>query len=260
MSGTHVIDLAPYYGFFFVFTRLAGFFAWMPGIGDNRISMKARLMFALLTSVLIFLSVQSYLPSTPLDSTAFNMAITAEFILGVFAAFTVRILIAALDMAGTLVGFNMGLANAFAQSVATAQQSGIIAVFITFVGLMTMFALNLDHQLIALMLQSFQIFPAGQLFDAGVFNGDFSHMLVNFLQASFLMALQIAAPVTILGLLMMIGAGIVNRLMPALQVFFILQPLQILLGFAIILLSLGVMMDFFIGDMAEKLKSLWNQA
>lgn len=260
MSGIHVIDLAPYYGFFFVFTRFAGFFAWMPGIGDNRISMKARLMFSLLVSAVSYLSVQDYLPKAPLDSTAFNLAIVAEFVLGLFAAFIVRMLIAALDMAGTMVGFNMGLANAFAQSLATAQQSGIIAVFISFVGLMMMFAVNLDHQLIALMLQSFQIFPPGQLFDLGVLNGDFSHMLVNFLQASFLLALQIAAPVTILGLLMMVGVGIVNRLMPALQVFFILQPLQILLGFAIMLLSLGVMIHFFISDLAEKFKFIWNQA
>ena len=50
------------------------------------------------------------------------------------------------------------------------------------------------------------------------------------------------------GLLFNLGLGILSRLMPQMQVFFVGIPLSILLGFLILLLVIGAMMATFLGS------------
>ena len=58
------------------------------------------------------------------------------------------------------------------------------------------------------------------------------------------------------GLLFNLGLGVLSRLMPQMQVFFVGMPLSILIGFLILLLVLGAMMMIFLGSMESVLRQL----
>ena len=62
---------------------------------------------------------------------------------------------------------------------------------------------------------------------------------------AFIVALQVAAPVIVVGLMFYLGLGLVARLMPAVQVFFIALPLQVLLGFWITMVALSATMLWY---------------
>ena len=64
---------------------------------------------------------------------------------------------------------------------------------------------------------------------------------------SFRIGIQLAAPFLVFGLLFNLGLGVLSRLMPQMQVFFIGMPLSILLGFLLLVLVIGVMMGTFTG-------------
>jgi flagellar biosynthetic protein FliR len=63
---------------------------------------------------------------------------------------------------------------------------------------------------------------------------------------AFRVGLQLSAPFLVFGLLFNIGLGVLSRLMPQMQVFFIAMPLSILVGLLFLLLVLGSMMGLFL--------------
>ena len=68
---------------------------------------------------------------------------------------------------------------------------------------------------------------------------------------AFRVGFQIAAPVLVTGFLLYLGAGLLNRLMPRMMVFFVIMPVQVTLGFAVLLLSMGAGLMWFMTFMDE---------
>jgi flagellar biosynthetic protein FliR len=72
----------------------------------------------------------------------------------------------------------------------------------------------------------------------------------------FALAVQIAAPFIAFGILFNLGLGVLSRLMPQLQVFFLAMPATILIGMLLLLVALGVMMGVFLEVLAQFLAEL----
>lgn len=259
MEGLQTFYLQDYYGYLLVMTRFGGFFAFAPIFSEQRINVRLRLLLTLLMTAIVAPAVSQYLPkSFPDQSLVFDLMLMGELLVGVFAALIGRVLMASLDVAGSLIGFQMSLANAFTNSPATAQQAGLPAAFISMIAILLIFVTGFHQVMIQMIVQSYALFQPGNFESFTTLSGDMAQTFTRFLSASFLLGLQVAAPVTILGLVMFSAAAIVNRLMPQIQVFFILQPLQILLGFMVLVFSLTIVLSFFIQDFASKYQSLWN--
>lgn len=253
------IYLQDIYTFLIVMARFGGFFAFAPIFSESRINVRLRLMIALFFTLVITPAVTAYLPENlPATSGLFNIMIAGEILVGLFAGLIGRLLLMALDVAGSLIGFQMSLANAFTQSAATSQQSSLPAAFLTVMAVVLIFSTGFHHVMIKMIMESYALFPPGQFPPFSEMSSDMAQIFTKFLSASFLLGLQVAAPVIILGLIMFFAAGIMNRLMPQIQVFFILQPLQILLGMITLTLSLVIIMGYYIRDFVDKYSSLWN--
>ena len=259
MDNNYTFYLQDFYSYVVVFVRFAGFFSFAPIFSENRVNMQIRLLLTLFTTIIITPSVSQYLPREfPQNAIEFDLIIITELFLGIFAGLIGRILMAALDVAGALIGFQMSLANAFAQSAATSQQVGLPAVYISMIAVLLIFITDFHHVMIKLIIESYSIFQPGSISDITTLTGDMAQTITKYMSASFLLGLQIGAPVTIMGLLMFAAAGIVNRLVPQIQVFFILQPLQIMLGFIVLTMSIGLLMSYFIRDFSLKYQAIWN--
>lgn len=69
--------------------------------------------------------------------------------------------------------------------------------------------------------------------------GDAAEWAIGLFSGAFLLAVQIAAPLIAFGLVFYLGLGVLSRLMPQAQIFFIAMPANILFGFTILALTLG---------------------
>lgn len=259
VSGSHTIYLKDFYGYILVFMRFGGLLAYMPGIGDHTVSPRLRMLLALGLCVILTPVVQPHLPSMPQAVSDNSLLLIFEFLLGIFAALMARVLLAALDVAGATIATNMGIVNSFVPSLASAQQGGIASVFFTLLGTLMIFETDMHYRMISMMVDTYEIFKPGDMAFISTMITDLSQTVLNFVRAAFVLALQLAAPVIILNLLMLFGMGMINRLMPSIQIFFIMQPLQSILGFLLLVLGIGVMMNHFITQFADMYQSLWNR-
>ncbi len=73
---------------------------------------------------------------------------------------------------------------------------------------------------------------------------------------AFKIGIQLSAPFIVFGLLFNLGLGVLSRLMPQMQVFFIGLPASIIGGFLILLLVIGSMMAVFLGALEGTLRQL----
>jgi flagellar biosynthetic protein FliR len=86
--------------------------------------------------------------------------------------------------------------------------------------------------------------------------GDVAALVARTTTAAFRVGVQLAGPFLVFGLLFNVALGVLSRLMPQMQVFFVAMPLSILIGFLILILVVGTMMGTFLGYVESVLRQL----
>lgn len=239
-----------------VFARMGAALTIMPPIGEQTISQRVRLLLALMLTVVIKPLVSDVLPPIPGGVLALLLLIAGEIFIGVYFGLLARIIVLALVTAGTIAAFMSSLANAMVNDPVSGQQSAAMASFLLLTGLTLLFATEAHHMLFRGLVDSYSLFIPGQLPPLG----DFTEVIVRLVSSSFLIGFQLAAPFVVVSIVMFISMGFIARMIPSIQVFFIVLPLQILASLAILGITLSGLMLFFLhkfeGEMARYLVPL----
>lgn len=242
------------FAFMLILARIAGMVMLMPGFGEMGIPTWVKLALAVAISAVLFPLVRNSLPGMPALPVGLALAVATEAMIGIFIGGMARLMLGALHVAGTIIAFQTGLAAAQGFDPSQQSQSAIIATFMTLVGVNLIFATNLDHMLVKAMLDSYSIFSPGNLPPVA----QFSMIAIDTVSRSFLLGIQISSPFLVFGLVFNIGLGLIARLMPQFQVFFIAAPAQILLGFAIFAAILSSAMMWFLEHFQSGLSPFLN--
>ncbi|MCS6758156.1 MAG: flagellar biosynthetic protein FliR [Candidatus Devosia euplotis] len=146
----------------------------------------------------------------------------------------------ATQVAGAIIAFQAGLSSAMA---ADPTQTGVQgAVFGSFLGMVLIFAADLHHMALAATYDSYMVFPL----DAPMMFEDAAQLALRTVASAFSIGIQMSAPFIVSGLAFSLGASILARLMPAMQVFFVLMPANILVGLTLFGLLLTMMMGWYL--------------
>jgi flagellar biosynthetic protein FliR len=160
-----------------------------------------------------------------------------------------RLMISALEVGGMVVAHQMGLANAFALNPSMATQGSIPGAVLGMAGVMLIFATDMHHLLLRSLVQTYALFPAGSPPPVG----DMAQTITRFAANSFLVGAELAAPFVVVGLVLFTGIGLLGRLMPQIQFFMIMTPLQIGLGLLLFAATLSGVMLFWLGSFESNL-------
>ena len=148
---------------------------------------------------------------------------------------------------GLLVGVGIGLLQAltqiqeatlgFAQTANPTQAapSTTLGTFLGLLGIVLVMATNMHHLFLSAIVRSYSIFP----FTRPMPLADANALAIQTVSRSFALGLQLAAPVVAFSLIFNVATGLVGRVMPQFQIFFVSSPLMILLGLSLFALSLG---------------------
>ena len=109
-------------------------------------------------------------------------------------------------------------------------------------GITLFFATDMHHLVIAALNDSYTLFEPGEV----PATGDVAALITKTVSGAFRIGIQLSAPFLAFGLLFNLGLGVLSRLMPQMQVFFIALPLSIMIGFLFLMLVLGAMMGLFL--------------
>jgi flagellar biosynthetic protein FliR len=238
--------------FILAFARIGTMVMLLPGIGELMVPARVRLTIALvLTAVLLPLHRSAY----AVDLNALGPVIVLlfqELMVGAVLGLTARLAISALQVTGSVVALQMGLGFVTSVDPTQNQQGVLVGNFLSLLGVTLIFATNLHHLVIAALNDSYTIFHPGEL----PITGDVAQLVTRIIATSFKVGIQLAAPFLVFGLLFNLGLGVLSRLMPQMQVFFIGVPLSIMLGLLLLLLVIGAMMGIFVGYMQDVLGQL----
>ncbi len=219
-----------------VFARLGAIIMLIPGLGEGFIPPRIRLSFALALSLMMFPLVAASAPPIPGDAGGLGLAVIKEVLIGLMIGGVLRLFMTSLAAAGEIVSLATTLSFAQTTNPTQAQPTTTLGTFLGLMGIVLIFATNLHHLFIGAIVSSFQIFP----FSRDVPVADAGQLAVQTLSRSFGLGLQLAAPVVVFSLIFNIATGLVGRVMPQFQVFFVATPLIVLMGLSVFALSLGV--------------------
>jgi len=237
--------------FVLAFARIGAMVMLLPGLGEQNIPVRVKLSIALLLTLIILpLHRQAY--QVDLQSMAALMVLMVhEIVIGIVLGATARVTLSALQVAGSVIAQQMGLG--FVQSVdpTQGQQGVLIGNFLTMLGVTLLFTTDSHHLVIAALNDSYQVFAPGEIMPSG----DVAALATRAFTAAFRIGLQLSAPFLVFGLVFNIGLGVLARLMPQMQVYFVGVPLSIFAGFLIfgivIVAMMGTFLDYFIGVMHQ---------
>lgn len=236
-----------------IFARLGTLFLLMPGIGDQMVPVRARLVLALATLLIVYPTLSGALPPVPQSAVEMLGLVLVEILIGLGIGLAVRFVLSVMQVAGTTIAFQMGLGFALNVDPSQGTQGVLLGNFLGLLGVTLILISDLHHLALAGIVQSYDIFAVG----AAVPIGDFTQFALMSAAKAFEVAIQISAPFMVFGLIFYLGLGILSRLMPQLQIFMIAMPINILGGFILLAAMLTALMTLYIDHVREVLMVLF---
>jgi flagellar biosynthetic protein FliR len=235
-----------------IFARAGSALMLLPGFGDLYVPQRYRLLLALVFSALLAPALGDRLPSLPESPALLALIVGGEVGIGLFFGSVARILLGALETAGMIISYQVGLSAAQIFNPTAAVQTAVFGAFLTVLGVLVIFLTDTHHLLLRALVGSYGLFPAGQ-FPAVE---DLSNAMARIVGTSFELAAELAAPFIVLGIIFYVALGLLARLMPQLQIFFVALPVQILGGLAVLALTLYAVLDWFLGAFTQNLGAI----
>ena len=219
-----------------IFARMGALVMLMPAIGETFVPVRIRLAFSLALALVLFPVVGVSVPALPATVSGVAGAVIKETAIGLMIGAILRFFMSSLAAAGEVVSIQTTLGFAQTANPTQAAPSATLSTFLGLLGLVLIMATNLHHLFLAAIVKSYTLFP----FTRELPLSDANALAVQTVGRSFALGLQLAAPVVAFSLIFNIASGLVGRVMPQFQIYFVSAPLMILVGLSIFALSLGV--------------------
>ena len=232
--------------FLFPFARIAAWLFFDPLMGNRAAPMSTRLAVALVLTV----AVAPILPNPQqlqLMSGDGLLVLLQQIAVGAALGFCLRIVFAAVEFAGQIMGLQMGLSFATLFDPINGAQTPVISQFLVLSSALILFAFNGHHVVIGALAQSFVDIPIGATLGAAGFMG-----MVQWGGSLFLNGLHIALPVTAALLATNLTIGMMTRAAPQLNIFAVGFPLTLGMGFLVLYFTLVYL--------PASLEQLWGRA
>ncbi|MEP3278115.1 MAG: flagellar biosynthetic protein FliR [Stappiaceae bacterium] len=234
--------------FMLIFGRLGTMIMIMPALGETSVPTRMRLVMALAITLVFYPVVVSFYPAGLSDNIYRVLAMLgAEIVIGAFIGLATRLITSVLQIAGTIIANQSGLAFAMAFDPSQGVQGALFGNFLSVVGITLIFVTDMHFLAIAAMHDSFELFPPGNWVPIG----DAAELIMNTVAGVFSIGMRMAAPFIVFGLIFYFGLGLLNRLMPQMQIFFIAMPANIIIGLLMLMILLSTLMTWYLGHVED---------
>lgn len=230
------------FAFLFVFMRIGAILMLFPGIGETYVSPRIRMALALSLSFLLMGPLMPMIPAVPSTIAELMRLLSYELVIGLFFGTVLRVIMNVLETVGFMIGMQTGLSNAVILNPAQATQSPLVSAFLSIAGITLLFVTGLDRLLLRSMVGTYDVFPPGGVLQAG----DMAQSFIQIFNESFVIGIELSIPFMVVGILMYVSLGIMQRLMPMVQLFLVILPVQIWGGLFLIAVMIGGIMDIWL--------------
>ncbi len=241
----HIL-LPEFQAFLVLISRIGGLLAAIPVLSGQAVPVKVKV--ALILTLGVLLAPMVSLPVVPYDPLALAAGLVSEMTIGLAIGLAVRLFFSALEVAGELIGIQMGFGVVQLFDPATAHQTPIIGRYFTLLASLVFLSLNGHMFLVATILSSYEAIPA---FGASL-PREVGDDVLRLSQNMFALGLKMAAPVLVVIFMINILLAMLGRAVSQINVFVISFPVTIAGGLAVLALS----MPFTVNLLAREMERL----
>jgi flagellar biosynthetic protein FliR len=239
--------------FILVFVRLGGMMTAAPLFSRKDIPAQVRIFLAVALALLLTpMQLGSSVPS-PQGLVAFATLVGGEFLIGIVLGLGLMILIQGMGLAGELISRISGIGmNDVYDPTSETEVTGM-SQFVLAIGIVAFLCFSGQRALIGGLLESYRELPIGTVFDSQ----EVLSLLLTMLQASFVLAVRVAAPAMAALLVVTLVLGLVSRTLPQLNLLILGFGLNGLAAFGIVLLTVGITTSVFEQELMAALDRLF---
>ncbi|MBA2134044.1 flagellar type III secretion system protein FliR [Hydrogenispora sp. UU3] len=239
--------------FMLVFFRNIGLLTGAPLFQSRNLPSMVRVSIALFLSFVFVPLIQPTI-TLPAHFGVFVFYLLQEFIIGLLMGYILYLTLAGLQLAGQLVDLPMGFGMVNVLNPYTESQMPIIGQLYYIIALWLFILVKGDHTLFNVLAQSYRLLPVGGelLLAKGL------PYIIRAFSGLFWLAVQVALPIFGVLFLTDVGLGVLAKLVPQINVFFIGFPLKAFLGLTLLILSLPVLIRWLAGYFSTS-GSVWTE-
>ena len=231
--------------FILIFLRVSAIIITIPILGNRSVPVRVKGGLSVAVALLLVPFVQYN--AVPIGIPLLVVKMCGEVLIGIVIGFAGRILFAGVQLAGQLVGFQMGFAIVNVVDPVSSSQVSITAQFQYLLALLIFLAVNAHHIFLYAIAESYQVIPPLSFHCSGPLMESILELSKNI----FVVAIKTGAPVIAMLLFASVGLGLIARTVPQINVFIVGFPLKIAMG----LIGIGLTLPYFV----KILESLFMQ-
>ena len=215
---------------------------FLPLFGSQYINQRSKLAIALLISIILsfYLSISKLV----LPSSLFHLFILSmkEIVIGIFLGLSVKTIVDFIHTTGLIIAYQAGLSMSLMFDPNSGTQGSVIGNYLLALLLTIMFLTDVHLLYIEMMVESYNIFPIGGALESK----DMAISITSTVAKGFGVAIKMSLPYVLVGLIIHLVSGLMARLMPNMQVLFVLMPLQILVILFMLTIGMSELIRWFI--------------
>lgn len=235
------IGLQQFWGFALVLVRTGGILAAFPIIGTRMVPMRIRAALVLAVTLAFGPLVVPTLQPDWLEPVRLTVGLATELFIGLFLGFATRLLMAAVEIAGSIMGFQLGFGMAVQLDPVTQVEIPVLGSFLVIVASLLYFVVDGHHILLLALGSSFALIPPL----GAQFHPPLLVDAVDVMQRAFNLGLKLALPLMAMTFLVYLVLGILGRVMPQMNVLFLGFPLTISVGLLVLGFGLPLFSSLF---------------
>ena len=236
MEILNIIDPVQLRTYMLVLLRVSIFLFMFPVFSSKVFPATLKIGFAMVMSLLFYSVVPVDLTRFPLDVISTGILILMELMVGLTLGLCLRIFFGSVQLAGQVIGFQMGFAMINVVDPQSGANVSIMDQLGYWVCVVIFLILNGHHIIVSALINSFELVPVGEFMMQKV-------LLVKILDlvgALFLVAIKIGAPVMAALFFVSVGFGLVSKFAPQMNVMIVAFPLKIVVGLFLFGLTLNI--------------------
>jgi flagellar biosynthesis protein FliR len=235
---------------FWPFVRVLALFMSAPVLSNRAIPARVKVGLALAVAVVVAPATPESSATVPgIFSAAAPLLLIQQMLVGVMMGFAVKVTFAAIDLAGNVIGLQMGLSFASFVDPVNANQTPLVGSFLNLLATLLFLALDGHLTLIASVTRSFELAPVNAQFFAGIG----WERLMALGSGLFQFGLQLSLPVLATMLVINLTLGVMSRAAPQLNLFSVGFPLTALTGIVLFAVFLPNMISAISAALAVSL-------
>ncbi len=218
-----------------VVARVSGLFLFTPLLANRMAPRRVRAMMALVMGTALYAGLPGTARALPeTDLLGLVALVAGELLIGAVMGFIAALPVFAMDLAGFIIGHQMGLGLARVYNPEVDADTDVLSQLLMYVGLGVFVSLGGLEALFLSLARTFERIPPGTF---GVADAPLD-TIVGVLTGGFELAIRVAAPALCIILLVMIAMGFMMKSMPQINVLSVGFTVQILCGLGVVILSL----------------------